>query len=377
MQLRYKIVERSAKLLRTNRLLKVCVYDPLKLFCRRRMCSFDYMLYYMAYNRQYKDNFSDVFDAGCKRIGIIRDPFNGHEPYIAACMAKEIGYRVIDIFSNEWISQVKASGCDVFLVWPGESIKEWKRVYDDRLRLLVESLGKKIFPDLTATWIYGSKERQHEWLELNGFDHPGTWIFYNIAEATKFINERDKYPIVAKTDIGAVASGVTILKSKREALIYLNHAFAKGVQGYYSDKQARQWRHVLFQEYLVNAKEWRVHRQDDSFFGFGKAKKGDFHSGSGETHWVPPPKVAFDLVWEITERGGFRSMAVDIFETTDGRFLVNELQCVYGQHCAVQLIKEGKSGRFLRQENGDWKFEEGVFSVNHGCNLRLDAALKL
>lgn len=374
-----RLIELFAKKLRGSKWSKRFLYDPFKVYFRRRLCSFDYMLHYMSSNRQYERQFDDKYDVpqGGKKLGILKDPFCGHEPYMAACMEMGVSYRVVDIFASDWMEKIGESGCDVFLTWPTESVQEIKRVYDDRLRIIVEQMGKKVFPDLTATWLYGSKERQNAWMDLNAIPHPLTKIFYKKDEALEYVYSQTAYPIVAKTDMGAVASGVRILRSCKEAVKYVNAAFSTGIQGYYSDKQTRQWRHVLFQEYLPNAKEWRVHRQGDSFFGFGKMKKGDFHSGSGGTHWVAPPTAAVDLAWSITERGGFKSMAVDIFETEDGRFLVNELQCVYGQHCAVQLVKDDVSGRSLRREDGRWEFEAGEFSINHGCNLRVEAALKL
>ena len=379
MRLQNLLVEYSAKVLRNNVFTKRFLYDPLKVFFRRRLCSLEYMLHYMRSNRKYDKEFHSSYVGGVKvkLFGVLRDPFGGHEPYLAACQDMGVGYKVVDIFAHDWIDQIKSSGCDTFLTWPGESIREWKQLYDDRLRFVVQELNKKVFPDFMSCWIYGSKERQNAWLALNNFCAPETWIFYDMDEANNFIEQNAKYPIVAKIDIGAVSSGVSILRSKKECRRYIKCMFKKGIQGYYSNPQTRQWRHILFQEYIADAKEWRVHRQGDSFFGFGKIKKGDFHSGSGETLWVPPPKEAFDLAWAITEKGGFKSMAVDIFETQDRSFLVNELQCVYGQHSNVQLMKEGKSGRYLRQNNGEWKFEEGVFSINHGCNLRIEAALKL
>lgn len=374
----FRIIEFAAKKLRGNRILCKFIYHPFKVIIRRRLCSFEYMLYYMAANRQYGERFADSYDApgDDRRLGILQDPFFNHEPYAAACKAMGVGYRLVDIFAPDWIDQVRESKCKVFLVWPGESIQEWKRLYDDRMRFMVEDMGKTVFPDIKATWIYGSKERQCAWLELNGFPHPKTWVFYRRSDAQDFVHGEARYQLVAKTDIGAIASGVTILCSERMAERYVNKVFRDGVQGYYSDRQTRQWRHVLLQEHLAGAKEWRVHRLGNSFFGFGKVKRGDFHSGSGETDWTPPPIDAFNLAWEITERGGFKSMAVDIFETVDGRFLVNELQCVYGQHGSTQLVKDGVSGRMLRSPDGEWHFEAGDFCTNHGCNLRVQEALK-
>jgi hypothetical protein len=177
----------------------------------------------MAANRQYVESFPDAYDApeGGRTLGVLRDPFYGHEPYLAACRELGVGYRVVDIFASNWIAQVESSGCELFLAWPMESIQEWKRLYDDRLQMLVEQMGKKIFPDLTAMWLYGSKERGNEWLELNGFPHPKTWVFYRRADALDFVANRAEFPLVAKTDIGAVSSGVSILHSCRAATKYV------------------------------------------------------------------------------------------------------------------------------------------------------------
>ncbi len=66
-------------------------------------------------------------------------------------------------------------------------------------------------------------------------------------------------------------------------------------------------------------------------------------------------------------------MAVDVFETTDGRYLVNELQTTFGLHVEDGLpVKEGKPGRFLFDDTTrTWCFEEGQFCQNELCNLRV------
>lgn len=380
MKVCYSVVEKVSKALRNNALCRRIIYDPLKIFLRHRMATFSYLGYYFEHNHEVMRALPEKFAGDGKTVvGIIKDPFHYHEPYAEACQELGVGYRMVDVFAADWVDRIRQSGCDLFLAWPVESIAEWKKLYDDRLRFLVEQMGKKLYPDLTACWIYGSKERQVAWLEVNGFAHPKTWVFYNEAEAKRFLEECDfeSVALVGKNDIGATSAGVKILRSRSAAGNYLKKAFGRGLQGYFADKQTWQWRHVLLQEYLPDVKEWRVHRIGDSFFGFGKLKHGEFHSGSGETDWVSPPKEAFDLAWAITEKGRFRSMAVDIFETKDGRFLVNELQCIYGQHSSVQLVKDDVSGRFLHETSGAWKFDAGEFAGNHGCTLRVQDAVKM
>ena len=130
------------------------------------------------------------------------------------------------------------------------------------------------------------------------------------------------------------------------------------------------------QKHVPIAAEWRMVRIGDSFFGHAKGTHGEFHSGSGKVDWSRPPNELLDLLEEVTERGKFRSMNVDIFETTEGDYLVNELQAVFGADFSKdQAQVDGRAGRFIRSATGEWKFEEGDFARNMCANLRLEDAL--
>ena len=70
------------------------------------------------------------------------------------------------------------------------------------------------------------------------------------------------------------------------------------------------------------------------------------------------------------------SASFDIFETSDGQFLVNEVQTFFGQSDSYQMIVDGRIGRYL-YINEQWLFEEGDFNKNKSYNLRLEHVLKL
>jgi hypothetical protein len=70
-------------------------------------------------------------------------------------------------------------------------------------------------------------------------------------------------------------------------------------------------------------------------------------------------------------------MAVDVFETSDSRYLVNELQTVFGFAASrqSQMIVDGRPGRYVC-DSGRWRFEDGDFS-SEGCyRLRVEALLE-
>jgi hypothetical protein len=68
------------------------------------------------------------------------------------------------------------------------------------------------------------------------------------------------------------------------------------------------------------------------------------------------------------------SQAIDIFESEKG-YLVNEMQCIFGQSDAYQMIVDNKIGRYYYKDN-IWVFEEGDFNKNECYNLRLDFLIK-
>ena len=71
-------------------------------------------------------------------------------------------------------------------------------------------------------------------------------------------------------------------------------------------------------------------------------------------------------------------MNVDIFQTDDGRLLVNELQAIFGQARSREICRvDGKSGRMIfDNEVENWEFEEGTFCQNYMCNLRVKMLLE-
>ena len=65
-----------------------------------------------------------------------------------------------------------------------------------------------------------------------------------------------------------------------------------------------------------------------------------------------PPNEVLNITKLITDIGDFKSLNVDIFETEDGRFLVNELQAIFGQAGSREICRvDGDSGRMIWNHN--------------------------
>jgi hypothetical protein len=311
------------------------------------------------------------------RLGIIRSYNFWHQYYMAACREMGVPYCTINLEATDWLDQVRSSQCDAFLVWPSAFLSVWKQMYDERLAILAGHLGKLVYPDTTAMWIYESKRRMHYWLAAQGFAHPETWIFYSRDDALAFAM-RAELPLVSKTDLGSMAAGVVIIRDRSQLRRLVRQAFGAGILRRGSDRRDREWGNVLFQRFIAHAVEWRIIRIGDSYFGYEKVRVGDFHSGSACWIYERPPDRLLDLTRELTDRGGFTSMSVDILVDQNGNAYINELQGVFGMLNDYACKVDGRTGRMLWDDHhGNWRFEEGDFCRNRMCNLRIQVVLDI
>ena len=359
-----------------NRFLINLIPQRFRLFLRRHWSFLEYDKYMWERTDPYKDVelISTYKSKVPYKIGIIKDYAHYHHNYIAACREMGVPYQIIDISKNNWIKEIKNCGCDAFLVWPSIHLTVWKQMFDERLKIMVDDLGKIIFPSYKELWLYENKRRVRDWLTAHNVPHPNTWIFYNIDEAMDFIRGAN-FPIVRKTAQGGAASGVKILHSLKETEKEVKIAFKKGIVPNRFNPRDRQWGYIILQEYIPHEYEWRVARIGDSFVYRKKIKVGNFASGSGVLIYEKPPFKLLDLVYNITKKGKFKSVGIDIFDTKNKGFLVNEIQALFGAR-KIPINKD--TGRFIYDDYAkNWIFEEGNFYKNACAKLRIEYLLKI
>jgi glutathione synthase/RimK-type ligase-like ATP-grasp enzyme len=256
-------------------------------------------------------------------------------------------------------------------------------MFDEKLYTIVAFLGRKIYPSYDELFIYENKKMMSYWLQVHDIPHVKTEVFYEKKRFLQFL-EKSALPIVIKTNIGSTAKGVEIVRNRAKARFIADMTFGKGstklAPGYTKQCTGKilsvpaigtLQRHFLIVQTFEKIKwEWRMIKIGDSYFGHKKLLKGDFASGSGSVGWEAPPLQLLHMLEAICEKGRFDSMAVDIFETEDGRFLVNELQSIFGSYDDSQMYIEGKPGRYLKQ-NGRFVFQEGKFNQHSSYLLRV------
>lgn len=331
------------------------------------------------------------------------------DSWIKSCKkySELIDYSVVDLTKSEWFEEITNLKPDMLLVKPGGLTSSFKSLYDERLMILVKELGYKCYPTLDEVLIYENKKYFSYWLKSNNIPHPKTQVFYYMNEALQWLQKTD-YPKVAKVNIGASGSGVSIINCFSEAKTYVIETFkgagAKKRSGpnlqksgllkrglkyvfkpsdikyklkiYNSKSKDVQRDFVIIQEYISHSFEWRVVRIGDSFFAHKKLLAGQMASGSLVKGYENPPLQLLDFVKSITDKFGFHSQAVDLFETPDGIYLINEMQCIFGQSDPYQMLVDNKPGRYIVKEE-QWAFEEGDYASNQCYDLRVSYVINV
>lgn len=314
---------------------------------------------------------------GSEPIGVAFDFAHQHSHYLSACHEMNIPYRVIDLTASDWQDRLASSGVRTLFVWPSVYSTLWKTMTDDRLRAVQEYFGVQVYPDVSSVWLYESKRRIRDWLRHFNYPHPHTDVFFQEEHAVRFVQQAT-FPLVAKTDLGAAASGVRFINSREEALTYVRQAFRWGILLGNGDIRDRHWGYVIFQEYLPGIREWRLVRVGDSYFCREKQIGADgMHSGSGTVRWANPDPVLLENIRGITTRHGYTSLNIDYFETQDHRYLINEVHVVFGaiRQKNISLDAENMGRHLWNPETGSWGFEHGFFYHNACANLRIQHVL--
>jgi glutathione synthase/RimK-type ligase-like ATP-grasp enzyme len=329
-----------------------------------------------------------------------------HELWVKSIKQSEQieSYDIVDITSDHWLDDLNRKEYDLILMRPPGKTELLKRIYDERILLIHHYLQTPVYPSVDEILLYENKRYLSDWLKINGLPHPETHVFFDKTEAIQFIDKSSKFPIIAKTNIGASGNGVVSLTDKAESIEYVNKAFSVGIRAKTGPKLKKgsifrkikkvvfrkgflsqrlkdyqpsfldiQFHYVIFQKYIAHDFEWRVVRIGDSFFAHKKIAKQGKASGTLKKGYDEVPLHLLNFIKSITDKHHLTSMAIDVFEQEED-YLINEIQCCFGQSDPYQMLLNGKPGRYIFK-NGEWQFEEGMFNTNESYDLRLEHAL--
>lgn len=150
--------------------------------------------------------------------------------WIAYCKANNIGYKTIDCYSSDIISQL--SDCDA-LMWHFNHKSPKASKFAKQLLLAVQISGKRVFPDFNTVWHFDDKVGQKYLLEAVGAPLAPAYVFYSKSEALMWAKQTT-YPKVFKLRNGAGSDNVQLVKSQEKAKRLINKAFRRGFKQYHA-----------------------------------------------------------------------------------------------------------------------------------------------
>jgi glutathione synthase/RimK-type ligase-like ATP-grasp enzyme len=307
------------------------------------------------------------------KIGLIATPDDKtiHQ-FVQASEHLGVEPNLFDPTSNEFIEKIIKSDCDFYLIRPNHFRALSRDMFHEKELVLRHHTTKLVYPTQTELEVYESKRTLAHFLQLAAIPHPKTFVTFNRAEAMDYAC-KCSYPQVFKTRNGAASSGIEILRTQQEAIKLIKRIFDR----HYINKALYDYRdidygYILLQDYVDNAREFRIIKIGESWFGHEKSKSEsqDFMSGSGINKWTQPTLDLLDFCREISNTHDFEVMCFDIFKDSNGRYLVNELQTWFGSFDPSQMYINGVPGRYIYL-NDNWKFEPGLFNEFQSMTLRL------
>lgn len=154
-----------------------------------------------------------------RRIGSFSDR------WIEYCLQHNINFKIVNCYKNDILEQL--SDCDG-LMWHWQHNDSKAILFAKELIYLIESSGKKVFPNTATLWHFDDKISQKYLFESIGAPFPVTKIFYDLDEALGW-TRKATFPKVFKLRRGAGSSNVFLVKNKAAAQKIVRRAFSKGL----------------------------------------------------------------------------------------------------------------------------------------------------
>lgn len=281
------------------------------------------------------------------------------------------GIKLVEL--KDCVDEVKRAQYDGVIVCIQHDTSVERSRYSEVLVALY-SRHLNVYPALVEGAVYENKRCLRDVCVANDIAIPDTKVFDAYSDLDQAL-PTISFPAILKSSMGAGASGVIKITSSKMLMKYAKLAFGSGLNRKMADYRDKDWGYILVQEYIPNLREYRVIKIGESWFAHEKiANDQGFHSGSGNSRWISPELALLEFCWDVANKLKINIAAFDIFETTEGRYLVNEIQCWFGSYSPSQMYVDGKPGRYIKKNHG-WEFEEGEYNVYGGALLRATVLL--
>ncbi len=301
-----------------------------------------------------------------EKVALIKDINTGWWKKFSAALTKNgVSCKPIDVEHNDWLEQI---GPVEHVLWRPNLVEPYLRQSTEKLFLLENILGKKVYPNQKTFWHYNNKNAESYLAKVKGIKMPERFVSYSYEDTLQYL-QRCRYPLVSKTAGGAGSRNVRLLKDFSTAKKELDYLFNKDFKnrsinkilkncGLRHTKYDMQRYYVHYQEFVPgNVRDFRVTTIGNKyvFAFFRRNRKNDFRaSGSGliEYDRTDHNFAVMQYCLDVSRENGFDTMCYDILYT-DKQFVSVEFSYIFNDKAIYDC-----PGHYELQ-NGNLKFVDG------------------
>ena len=274
--------------------------------------------------------------------------------WIKYCDNNSIKYEVIDCFRSDIIDKLKEFDC---LVWHYQNYVLQEMMFARSILSIAQNIGLKVFPDFNTSWHYDDKISETLLLKSCNSPVPDFWFFSEKEKALEWLEKDASFPFIAKLKCGAGSHNVKMIKSKGQAIKYINRMFGKGYKSSpnvlfkassnfksakgidsklkrikkipkflitlaRSRRFGREKDYVYFQDFIPNEGfDLKIVIIKDKAFFFGRPiRRGDFRASGGGAAFYDKELVPKNVVmsaFETSDKLNFQCMGYDYVVNKD------------------------------------------------------------
>lgn len=267
---------------------------------------------------------------------------------------------IVEMDKSDWIEKLRPY--DVIIWKPQFMGVRSTQNFKEKIFFIQYYMKKRVYPSYETIWHFDSKIAQSYLFKYQWIRTPHTFVTFDYNEAVSQAKSF-KYPVVLKESQGAGSTGVSLVKSRRAMMRYINNRFlwenllSRKVSGRLFDRFGR----LYVQNFLRgNSADLRITIIGDRYAcGFWRKNRNhDFRaSGSGKIDYdTELPKQVIRYCAEISRYNRFDSMAYDILFRKD-KFYIVEMSYGYNDKAVYNC-----NGYYVLDENCEIAaFEKGHY----------------
>jgi len=245
-----------------------------------------------------------------------------------ACFLKQEGVDcdIVEMDKSDWIDRLKPY--DILIWKPRFMGPRSSQIIKEKIFFIQYFMKKRVYPNYETVWHFDSKIAQSYIFKHQRIKSPHTFVSFDYNEAIHQARKQ-RYPVVLKESGGASSSGVSLIRSGRAMISYINKRFLweNLLSRKVSSRLFDRFGQIYIQTFLRgNPADLRINIIGDQYaFGFWrKNRENDFRaSGSGRIDYKTElPKHIIEYCARISRMNRFDSMAYDILFRKDKFYIV-------------------------------------------------------